>query len=84
MPGGALSKDGQTFRQSGKSYLFHAEKLSAQFRDRLCRRIKKLNKREKLKLVGAAAEVNVGQMVKDMLAKKWEVFIQAFEDWSLE
>ena len=80
VPGGALSKDGQTFRQSGKSYLFHAKKLSAQFRNRLCRRIKKLNKREKLKLVGAAAEVNVGQMVKEMLAKKWEVFIQAFEE----
>ncbi len=80
VPGGALAEDGKRFHKSGKSYLFDAKKLSAQFRDRLCRRIKKLNKREKLTLVGAAAEVNVGQMVKEMLAKKWEVFIQAFED----
>ncbi len=80
VPGGALSPDGKTFHKSGKSYLFDAKKLSAQFRDRLCRRIKKLNKEGELKLVGAAAEVNVGQMVKEMLAKKWEVFIQAFED----
>ncbi len=80
VPGGALSPDGKTFHKSGESYLFDAKKLSAQFRDRLCRRIKKLNKEGELKLVGAAAEVNVGQMVKEMLAKKWEVFIQAFEE----
>ncbi|MCP5017327.1 MAG: transposase, partial [Ketobacter sp.] len=80
VPGGALSPDGKTFHKSGESYLFDAKKLSAQFRDRLCRRIKKLNKGKELKLVGAAAEVNVGQMVKEMLAKKWEVFIQAFEE----
>jgi len=75
-----LSPDGQTFHKSGKSYLFDAKKLSAQFRDRLCRRIKKLHKQGKIKLVGAAAEVNVGQMVKEMLGKKWEVFIKAFEE----
>ncbi|MCP4949002.1 MAG: transposase [Aestuariibacter sp.] len=80
VPGGALSKDGKTYQKSGKSYLFPAEELSAQFRDRLCRRVKKLKKQKKLKLVGAAAEVNVGQMVKEMLAKKWEVYIQAFEE----
>jgi len=80
VPGGALSEDGKTYNKSGESYLFEVKELSAQFRDRLCRRLKKLNTQEKLTLVGAAAEVNVGQMVKEMQAKKWEVFIQAFED----
>jgi hypothetical protein len=77
--GGALSKDGKRFQKSGQSYLVDAEKLSARFRDRLCGKIKRLKKGGKLKLVGAAAEVDVEQMVKEMLAKKWEVYIKAFD-----
>lgn len=77
--GGALSKDGKRFRKSGGKYLFEAQELSARYRDRLCRKIKRLHRRGKLKLVGAAAGVDVEQLVEDMLAKAWEVFIQAFD-----
>ena len=77
--GGALSKDGEKFRKSGKKYLFDAKKLSARFRDRFCRKIRKLYRQRKLKLVGKASELDVEKMVQEMLDKNWEVFIKAFE-----
>jgi len=77
--GGALSKDGKRFRKSLRKYLFDAEELSARYRDRFCRKIKRLYRRGELKLVGKAAGLDVEQMVEEMLAKKWEVFIKAFD-----
>jgi hypothetical protein len=77
--GGALSADGKKFKKSLRKYLFDAEKLSAAFRDRFCRKIKRLKKRGELKLVGNTAQLDVEQMVAEMQAKKWEVFIRAFE-----
>lgn len=77
--GGALAKDGKKFRRSGRQYLFEAKALSARFRDRFCRKIKRLFRAGKLKQVGAAAEVDVEQMVAQMQAKKWEVYIKSFE-----
>ncbi len=77
--GGALSADGKKFKKSLRTYLFKAEELSARFRDRLCRKIKRLKKRGALKMVGAAAEVDVEQMVTEIVAKNWEVFIKAFD-----
>lgn len=77
--GGALSQDGQEFRRSGEKYLFDALELSARYRDRFCRKIKRLYRQGALKLVGSAAEVDVEQLVGEMLAKNWEVYIQAFD-----
>jgi len=77
--GGALAKDGKKFRRSGRQYLFEAKALSARYRDRFCRKIKRLFRAGKLKQVGAAAEVDVEQMVAQMQAKKWEVYIKSFE-----
>jgi len=77
--GGALVKGGREFRESGRKYLFDAIELSARFRDRFCRKIRRLYRQGALKLVGAAAEVDVEQRVVEMLAKNWEVYIQAFD-----
>jgi len=78
--GGALSKDGCEFRKSGATYLFDVVELSAQYRDRLCRKIRRLNRQGKLKLVGPAAGMEVEQVVAEIQAKKWEVFLKAFEE----
>ena len=77
--GGGLSQDGQRFEQSGETYLFDVVALSARYRERLCRKIKRLYRAGKLKLVGPAAEMDVEQIVKEIRAKKWEVFIKGFE-----
>jgi hypothetical protein len=79
IPGIALSKDGERIARSGQKYLFDAKKLSAGFRDRFCRKIRRMYRKGELKLVGAAAEVDVEQMVKEMMGKNWEVYIKAFE-----
>jgi hypothetical protein len=42
--GGALSADGQQFRRSGADYLFDVVALSAEYRDRFCRKLKRLAK----------------------------------------
>jgi len=76
--GVALSKEG-SIRKSGRKYLFDAKKLSARFRDRFCRKIRRLYRKGELKLVGKAAEVDVEQMLKEMMSKDWEVYIKAFE-----
>jgi len=86
VPGVALSKEG-VIRKSGQKYLFDAKKLSARFRDRFCRKIRRLYRKGELKpvlsaaegLVGLAAEVDVEELVKEMMSKKWEVYIKAFE-----
>jgi hypothetical protein len=77
--GGGLSQDGQRFEQSGETYLFDVVALSARYRERLCRKIKRLYRAGKLKLVGPAAEMDVEQIAKEIRAKKWEVFIKGFE-----
>ena len=42
VPGIGLSKEGGHIRKSGQKYLFDAEELSARFRDRFCRKIRRL------------------------------------------
>ncbi len=87
VPGVALSKEGERIAKSGQKYLFNAQKLSARFRDRFCRKIRRLYRKGQLKLVGAAAEIGtstapgtgVEGMVEKMLAKNWEVYIKDFK-----
>lgn len=78
--GGALSADKQHWHKSGRHYLVDVIKLSAAYRDRFCRRLKRLAKAGKLKLVGACAGLDVAAMVEQMGAKKWEVFAKPFDD----
>jgi len=78
--GGALSEDEQQWQRSGRRYLFDVVKLSAEYRDRFCRKLKRLYKAGKLKLVGQCEGLDVEALVAEMLGKKWEVFAKAFED----
>ena len=78
--GGGLSQDGERFEQSGETYLFDVVALSARYRDRLCRKLKRLYRAGKLKLVGGAADIDVEQTVAEMRAKKWEVYSKGFEN----
>ena len=74
--GGALRKDGKRFEKSQAKYLFEAVALSASYRDRLCRRIKRLAKGGKLK----GNKAGILELVAEIKAKSWEVFIKAFEE----
>jgi hypothetical protein len=77
--GGALSDDQRRWHKSSKNYLFDVVKLSAAYRDRFCRKIKRLYNTGKLKLVGQAANIDVEALVAHMRAKKWEVFAKPFD-----
>jgi hypothetical protein len=54
--------------------------LVGAYRDRFCRKLKRLAKAGQLKLVGAGEGLDVAEMVEQMLAKKWEVFAKPFDD----
>ncbi|MCP4934241.1 MAG: transposase, partial [bacterium] len=77
--GGALREAGESWQKSGARYLFDVIELSAEYRDRLCRRIKRLAKAGKLQVVGQGEGLDVVGMVEEIQAKKWEVFAKAFE-----
>lgn len=76
--GGALqqTKDGPRWRSCKKTFLFPAKELSRDFRDAFCQGLKRLHRKGRLKLVGKAANVDVGKLVKQMQSKCWEVFIK--------
>ena len=76
--GGALqqTKDGPRWRSCKKTFLFPAKELSRDFRDAFCQGLKRLHRKGRLKLVGKAANVDVGKLVKRMRSKCWEVFIK--------
>lgn len=77
--GGAMGDDGR-WQGSGKRYLFDVKELSAKYRDRFCRKIKRMHKRGELKLVGQCEGLDVAGMVEEMQAKKWEVYSKPFEN----
>jgi len=77
--GGALSQDGQRWQASQPEYLFPAEEFSAAYRDRFCRRLRRLYRSGQLKLVCSCAEMDVLAMIEEIQAKSWEVFIKPFE-----
>ena len=77
--GGAVADDG-AWQPSGKRYLFDVKALSAAYRDRFCRKIKRMHKRGELKLVGRCAGLDVEAMVAEMMAKNWEVYCKPFDD----
>jgi hypothetical protein len=80
--GGALqqTKDGPRWRSCKKTFLFPVKPLSRDFRDEFCKGLKRLHDRGRLKMVGKAANVDVGKLIKQMQSKRWEVFIKAAPD----
>jgi hypothetical protein len=76
--GGALSKDGQRWQASPPDFLFPAEEFSAAYRDRFCRKLRRLYRAGTLKLVGQCADLDVLAMVAAMQAKAWEVHLKPF------
>jgi hypothetical protein len=76
--GGALSQDGQRWQASQPDFLFPAEEFSAAYRDRFCRKLKRLYRAGKLKLVGPCTHLDVLAMVAEIQAKAWEVHLKPF------
>jgi hypothetical protein len=77
--GGALSKDGQRWQASRPKFLFPAEDFSAAYRDRFCRKLRRLYRAGELKLVGQCADLDVLAMIAEMEAKAWAVHLRPFE-----
>lgn len=77
--GGALvsTADGYRWRAAEPGFLFPACELSKAFRDAFCKGLRRLAKRGELRFVGDCAATDVEQMVKEMKAKDWELFIGA-------
>lgn len=73
--GGALSDNEQRWQKSGRRYLFDVIKLSAAYKQRLCRKIRRLHRAGKLKTEG----LDVGSLLAEIEAKKWEVYAKPFE-----
>src|SRR5574341_1253482 len=77
--GGGLSLDGRRWVKPRSSrYLVEVVELSAAYRDKLVAGIEKLYRQGKLSLSGQAAALDVPQMLAELRAKKWEVFIKPF------
>lgn len=76
--GGALVKtaEGYEWRATSPTWLFPVEELSADFRDAFCDGLLKLHEAGELRLVGSCAELDIAQLVAEMRAKDWEVYIQ--------
>ena len=77
--GGALveTESGYEWRASRPGFLVPVVELSAAFRDAFCKGLLRLHKQGELRLVGECAEVDVEQLVAQMQAKKWEVYLGA-------
>jgi hypothetical protein len=78
--GGGLSLTGQKWVKAKPGYLVDVVELSAAYRDKLVRGIEGLWQQGKLSLAGQAAELDVRQVLGELRAKKWEVFIKPFEN----
>lgn len=78
--GGGLSRAGSGWVKAKSGwYLLNVVELSAGYRDKLLAGIEKLYRQGKLSLTGQAAELDVAEVLAQLRAKKWEVFIKAFE-----
>ena len=74
--GGALSEDEQGWQKSGRRYLFDVVKLSAAYKQRFCRKLRRLHKAGKLKGVDGVA---VNGLLAQLEAKAWEVYAKPFD-----
>lgn len=76
--GGVLSQDGQHWHPAQPYYLCDTIALSANYRDRFCEGLLTLYQQGQLKLVGQSKGLDVENMVAQMQAKAWEVYIKPF------
>ncbi len=75
--GGALVPTRQGARwRTRQGHLFPVRQLSAEFRERFCAGLLRLQARGQLQLVGPAAGLDVAALVQQGRAKKWVVFIK--------
>ena len=78
VPGGALTANGQRWRQTSPDFLFPIEALSAQFRDSFCAGLQQLYHAEQLRFAGQSAPYAdadaFGQLVASAQAKRWQVY----------
>ena len=78
--GGGLSLDGQRWVKPKRAgYLVNVVRLSAAYRDELLQRIEAMYRAEQIRLPGVTGE-EVGKLLGELRAKKWEVFIKAFDN----
>ncbi len=77
--GGALNEAQQSWQKSKPRYLFDVVELSAEYKKRFCRKIRRLHKAGTLKLVGRCIGLDVTGLLAKIEAKKWEVFAKPFE-----
>ncbi len=76
--GGGLRLDGQRWiKPKSSHYLMEVVELSAAYRDQFLAGIERLNEQGQLSLAG---ESDVPQLLAELRAKKWEVFIKPFPD----
>jgi len=75
--GGGLSKDGKRWVGSSRRFLFDVKELSRRYRDRLCRKIKRLWKAGELQ--GCEGE-DIEGLLAEIRGKKWEVYAKPFAD----
>ena len=77
--GGALAEDGQRWQSCEGRYLFPIVALSADYRDRFCKGLRKLLKGGQLKLLAQQSEEIVLAQLEQMQGKNWEVYANHFE-----
>jgi hypothetical protein len=77
--GGALREDEQSWQKSGRRFLFDVVQLSAEYKKRFCRKIRRLHKAGKLQLVGQSEGLDVKGMLAEIEAKDWEVYAKPFD-----
>lgn len=77
--GGGLRLDGQRWVKAKAGYLVEVVALSAAYRDQLLAGIEQLWRAGQLTLSGPAAALDLPQLLAELRAKPWEVFIKPFE-----
>jgi hypothetical protein len=74
--GGALSFDGQRWIAGRANFLLPVVKLARVYRGKLCAGVRRLLKSGKLQLVGGAAGLEVEEVVREIEAKAWQVYLE--------
>jgi len=76
--GGALIENskGYAWKKSADDFLVPVVELAVAFRNDFCAGVLKLHQATALRLVGSCTEMDLPKLVREMLAPKWEVYIQ--------
>jgi hypothetical protein len=75
--GGGLSKGGKRWVRSSRRFLFDVKELSRRYRNRLCRKVKRLWQAGELR---GCEGVDVAALLAEIRGKKWEVYAKPFDD----